>query len=553
MANQSGNSLKKNIVSAFFHELIKVRKSERCLKVSISDSSVFELNSSFQEAVGTSWYEQIEIGEKFDFILGDIPLGSQEKKEYQFGRQFIKATKSNWIEIFKILEILDNTGCALCIVEPNFFMSPKSQNFEEILNAESFFINAVFNTPEGICHPQSSIQPIILLIQREARELVFVGELLDEWQSKEIARNFQDCTNTSDISTGSLMRREDLSSFGGMKTIHQIEGLKTQYKNYKQAELKDFTQKISSVTRKEIHQEQENSIYIPRHLSLEIATTTSSIEPEHHHFYYQVSLDRSVINEYVAAFFETEIGRLSLKKLSVGVSGQIRRELLERVLVALPPLELQEKIVEAHRKLDNIKEEVKKLSNELAVNPENSLLISSSLSNMKLGEITRLGEADEVRKLARLGESKKLEYKSTLRFDLSTNKKNKELEKAVLKTIAAFLNTEGGVLLIGVSDDGSISGIDVEINEFHNENSDSFLRHFKDIVKQNIGESFYPYIDYNLINVGQARILRVDCQASDIECYLLRTEEFYVRTNPATDKLEGRRLVDYIRARFSSF
>ena len=35
------------------------------------------------------------------------------------------------------------------------------------------------------------------------------------------------------------------------------------------------------------------------------------------------------------------------------------------------------------------------------------------------------------------------------------------MEKAVLKTIVAFLNSDGGNLLIGVADDGAIIGADV--------------------------------------------------------------------------------------------
>ena len=61
--------------------------------------------------------------------------------------------------------------------------------------------------------------------------------------------------------------------------------------------------------------------------------------------------------------------------------------------------------------------------------------------------------------LIRLGESKTVEFKSTLRWNLREGKKDPTVvTHAVLKTIAAFLNTEGGDLLIGVADDGSIVG-----------------------------------------------------------------------------------------------
>ena len=43
-----------------------------------------------------------------------------------------------------------------------------------------------------------------------------------------------------------------------------------------------------------------------------------------------------------------------------------------------------------------------------------------------------------------------VEFKSTARWDIREGKPNKAMEDAVVKTIAGFLNTDGGTLLIGV-------------------------------------------------------------------------------------------------------
>ena len=77
--------------------------------------------------------------------------------------------------------------------------------------------------------------------------------------------------------------------------------------------------------------------------------------------------------------------------------------------------------------------------------------------------------------LIKRGESKTLEFKSTLRWNLKEDRQDdKGVTHAVLKTIAAFLNTEGGDLLIGVADDGSIVGIERD----QLENDDKFMRHW---------------------------------------------------------------------------
>ncbi len=58
------------------------------------------------------------------------------------------------------------------------------------------------------------------------------------------------------------------------------------------------------------------------------------------------------------------------------------------------------------------------------------------------------------------GESAGLEFKSSARWDFKENRINKALEQVILKTCAAFLNTDGGALLIGVDDDGKVVGLE---------------------------------------------------------------------------------------------
>ena len=76
--------------------------------------------------------------------------------------------------------------------------------------------------------------------------------------------------------------------------------------------------------------------------------------------------------------------------------------------------------------------------------------------------------------LLKLQESKTLEFKSSLRWNLQEDRRDdKHVTHAALKTIAAFLNTEGGDLLIGVDDDRQVLGIDHD----RLENDDKFMRH----------------------------------------------------------------------------
>ncbi len=142
------------------------------------------------------------------------------------------------------------------------------------------------------------------------------------------------------------------------------------------------------------------------------------------------------------------------------------------------------------------------------------------------------------------GESSKLEFKTTLRTNLKTGEKDPRMERAVLKTVVAFLNSKGGTLLIGVADDGTIAGVDIE--SFEN-SRDKFGLHLNNLLTQQIGGEFLPYINYNLFDFDGKYVMKVTVKHSDRPVFLKDGKEqiFYVRSGPATIDLHGIDLLNY--------
>ena len=132
-------------------------------------------------------------------------------------------------------------------------------------------------------------------------------------------------------------------------------------------------------------------------------------------------------------------------------------------------------------------------------------------------------------------------------MDIRKKTKEKYIEDAVFKTIAGFMNTDGGELLIGVSDDGIIRGVDEEIGKFH-KSEDKFLLHFKNIFKKKIGESFSPFLESEITLEDGKKVFHITCLPSDKEVFI--DTIFYLRSGPSTDTLEGRDLIDYVMRRF---
>jgi len=156
--------------------------------------------------------------------------------------------------------------------------------------------------------------------------------------------------------------------------------------------------------------------------------------------------------------------------------------------------------------------------------------------------------------LIKRGESRTLEFKSTLRWNLKENKKDdKIITHALLKTIAAFLNTAGGDLLIGVGDDGKVTGI--EVDQF--DDDDEFMRHLAQLVRNGLGDRASTCIDPKTQIVQGKTVCVISCQRSPEPVFLKwkETEEspegdFYVRSGPGSIRLRPESAAEYIRTRF---
>lgn len=141
----------------------------------------------------------------------------------------------------------------------------------------------------------------------------------------------------------------------------------------------------------------------------------------------------------------------------------------------------------------------------------------------------------EIRELIGQGESERLEFKSTLRFNLAAGKPGKEIELAALKTLTAFMNTDGGVLVVGVDDEGRALGLDADGFE----NDDHVLRHFTSIFAQHVGVEHLSCMAFAVRTLDGRKVLLAECSRSSEPVILKggKDEEFYVRAGPSSRKL----------------
>jgi len=165
----------------------------------------------------------------------------------------------------------------------------------------------------------------------------------------------------------------------------------------------------------------------------------------------------------------------------------------------------------------------------------------------KMGRSFNLDNEEALRDLIAKGESETLEFKSTLRWNLHTSKPGKEIENASLKTLAGFLNSDGGVLLVGINDDGEPLGLDQD--KFPNE--DRMLLHFGNLIREHIGLEFAGFISLGISGLAGKPVLVAQCEPSQEPVFFRRDKDevFYVRVGPSSQALPPSKVLAYVDER----
>ena len=134
------------------------------------------------------------------------------------------------------------------------------------------------------------------------------------------------------------------------------------------------------------------------------------------------------------------------------------------------------------------------------------------------------------------------ELKSTLRMNLATKQKDDRMVHDVLKTIVGFLNTKGGNLLIGISDDKKTIGL--EEDKF--KNIDEWQRFLKDQINNKIGGGFLEnFIHPRFIKKDKKHVAIISCDQLPNQKTAFLDETVYIRQTASTKKLSSKEAIEW--------
>jgi predicted HTH transcriptional regulator len=159
----------------------------------------------------------------------------------------------------------------------------------------------------------------------------------------------------------------------------------------------------------------------------------------------------------------------------------------------------------------------------------------------------------DVRKLLLAGENEHLELKASFRWEINSQKVSKELEKVVMKSLAGFMNTAGGYLIIGINDEKKIIGLENDFNSLTKHNSDGFENRFGVAFNSYIGKEFRQYVSVSFQKYEGKEICIMKIKPSKKPVYVKdgKTEEFFLRTGNATNPMTMSEANEYIKTHWT--
>lgn len=154
------------------------------------------------------------------------------------------------------------------------------------------------------------------------------------------------------------------------------------------------------------------------------------------------------------------------------------------------------------------------------------------------------------------GEGERLEFKSSARRNLHTHERDDRMEAEVVVTVAGFLNASGGTLLIGVADDGTILGIEGELDLMPRRDHDGYELWLRDILAGRIGRGPTADVGIRFERLDGHDVCRIDVPPAEQPAYVndgkgARTADFHLRIGNSTRKLLTDEVVEYASRRWS--
>ena len=609
------------ITISFNNEVRAKIKAKRSLFIDLDRFHVAESNKNIEHP------DSVEERHSFDYVFSE-PLGSfsrpnhKEYKEFQFNKKTYKIPYG-WSFILDQVDYINDKGIIVfqlnesALVKTKLWVKQDGHDdvsnaydfigLESLLNSKGYYLNAIFGLPPhgNIYKSQwigrrlrasgfndahiplhGSRSESLFAFTKQQNDDVLIADLAEGGNNYKYAVNtfLSKKTDTDkDLDKGYFIKNRDFHTFGRVRAEYKVKLLDTQYKKYKSKSIGDLALQISDFrlnTGETKNLATDNSIFLLERSRINEDLPISTINQPTTGWYFQIELSDLIRGQYLSIYMNSHLGKLSYEaSLKVSDSSKpdsytLSKEDLQKMLVLIPEIKVQDKIIDAHNKIIKLQKSIDVFNDSLSINPGDFISERISQIDDMLDQVGKLNDADRIRAMIRgIVENGKSEFKQTWQLPTKGEKKERwESSKnliyaTVFKVINSYLYTGGGTLVIGVVDDThEITGLEPELEHYFKQDDtvekriDKFEIKFHKALKKAFKKEFLDLVSYKPVLIEEKYVWMVVCEPAQKPCVIINPEmikilngqEFYVREGGNSEPYSGQDRMDYIHMHFYS-
>lgn len=499
-------------------------------------------------------------------------------------------SNANYAWLLHQLAALAPEGKLVTLVSSQMLVTNRAElHIRSALISEDL-IEAVISLPSKILQ-SSSVDLCILIINKNKSEklkTLFIDAKYDYLQSRranELTREhinniiqtyneFQDIGTYSKVvsladikaKNYSLAVKEYVDNSPNKKIIDRLQQNHKTFKEYSfDSSLELDKRAVLSMRRVKAGSEAKaNSVFVSSMQSRNrVLTSLEELTPQQQEHYIEVQFNENIVLcRYAKLYLDSELGRLSLEHISSDTFARLSIKDLHKLKIYVPEKSEQLKVLELANKLEAAESTLTRYKSDLITNPSSAPEIANQ-TNRIIFDLSEISDIERVKILVEINETKEIEFKQL--FFLKEQDvynpsgkvvRSEEEQTKVIKNIASFLNTDGGTLLLGVSDSGKLVGIDREMSALNLQKIEKYLKDLENKVTNLLGDSISKLVRLSSVIIDDKNIVIVDCIASPEPVFMKgennKYQDFYIRRSSESEALYGYELLKYIEMHFKN-
>jgi SAM-dependent methyltransferase len=352
---------------------------------------VSELRNRIEWKHGSPIEHLINSEEQFDLVASVLPFGAMASREdlasvQEFANAAVKDGLGNLILLVASSRLRPG-GIGVFVVPPDFVRPRERQSVYASLQSVGLNLDAYIALPDKTFEPFTSISTGIAIIRRGEQQKVFVGELQEsEKRQALLMDNWRRHAAGLDVSLGVLVNKDEFTGFAPFRARAELEAALRRI-GFPVCSTNQLILEVNAL-KEGSFEERGNAVYVPNVGTSRVVLAQEECKNRPHD-YFQWVLDPEVVDaRYFAGFMNTEVGVLFRRAL---FSGNVIPKMMLGTIkagapLAVPPIEIQRKIIQEETQIANLQSELSELRSELWRKPKSATAIADKIRRVNREE-----------------------------------------------------------------------------------------------------------------------------------------------------------------------